>query len=32
MGAIINPFNEKVEACDKHIKWLREDQVEYPKQ
>ena len=32
MGAIINPFNGKVEACDKHIKWLREDQVEYPKQ
>ena len=32
MGVIINPFDRTVQACDKHIKWLSQEQVEYPKQ
>ena len=32
MGVIINPFDRTVQACDKHIKWLSQEQVEYPKE
>tara|TARA_B100001093_G_C26097390_1_gene705356 strand:+ start:77 stop:544 length:468 start_codon:yes stop_codon:yes gene_type:complete len=32
MGVIINPFDRTVQACNKHIKWLSSEQVEYPKQ
>ena len=32
MGAVIHPFDGKIQACGKHIKWLTPDQVKYPKQ
>ena len=31
MGAVIHPFDGKIQACGKHIKWLTPDQVKYPK-
>ena len=31
MGAVIHPFDGSIQLCGKHIKWLTQEQVKYPK-